>query len=64
MDYMKEQNKTSFIIGDFNFKMRETDRLQLKKEFVKKNCFASFVPNITNRPVKTHDGIIVYPNRP
>lgn len=64
INYMQEQNKTSCIIGDFNFKMRETDRMQLRLEFKKRNCFASFIPNITNRPIKTHDGIIVYPNRP
>ena len=61
---MQGQRETSCIIGDFNFKMRETDRMELRKEFSKRNCFASFIPNITNRPVKTHDGVIVYPNRP
>lgn len=62
--YLKEQDRTSVIIGDFNFKMRELERRRLQKEFFSKNCFASFVSNITNRVIKTYDGIIVYPNRP
>ena len=57
--FLENSNKNIIIIGDFNFKMNTVILRNLKRFLGNKGYTCRFVPNISNRKLKTYDGYIV-----
>ncbi len=57
--YVFARKSKFIIIGDLNFKLPSKIITKINRYLTSKNIFSSFIPSLTNRKLKTYDGIII-----
>lgn len=59
LTYLFARKSKFIIIGDLNFKLPTKTITKINNYLASKEIISSFIPSITNRKLKTYDGIII-----